>query len=548
MPSISKFVAGLLTTIFILVLSASPAWAHTGFGSSSPADGDLIDEPVSVINVTFVGEATPAGEGFVVLDSTGIVQVPDEVSSADNLTWVLRFDQPLAAGDIGVRWTVAAPDAHPISGSFSFTVAAETPVAADPSEEPLEVIDATEPAGVDPVDESTPNTTEGRVEETSELSEPAPSVTATAEPENDAGSVSSATSSDPVDLDSFLETGIAEPAGTNIAAAAARILSLLGAVLAIGGTAFAAFGLRGDPTDIHAVLYWIRRGGVLVAIGAVSEAVTMTVTLAGAWSALFSPVGLTNALWSSAGIAVGLRVAGGLLATSRITMATHAASAVGDPVVAARQLATVGGGHSAPPPRDRHLDEPFVYGQDHAWDYRGALGGLVGVAMVIVSFMFDGHTASEGPRAIHAIANLAHVTTATIWAGGVVMLAFTIRRRRIQNRPTKELQLAMRFSVIATIALIGAGTAGIALSAIVLDSVSEIWTTPWGRLLALKVALVATAATGGAYNHRVVLPALDQNPEHQLTIDRFRTVATFEAAALVAVSIVTAVLIAASSA
>lgn len=92
-----------------------------------------------------------------------------------------------------------------------------------------------------------------------------------------------------------------------------------------------------------------------------------------------------------------------------------------------------------------------------------------------------------------------------------------------------------------------AGLAGVALSVIVLDSISEIWTTTWGRLLLLKVVLVAAAVVGGAYNHRNVVPALDRDPAHQPTIDRLRSVVTFEAAALIAVTIATSFLIAASS-
>lgn len=106
----------------------------------------------------------------------------------------------------------------------------------------------------------------------------------------------------------------------------------------------------------------------------------------------------------------------------------------------------------------------------------------------------------------------------------------------------------MRFSVIATFSVVAAGLAGLALSILVLDSISGVWTTPWGRLLVVKVVLVAAAAVGGAYNHRVVLPALSRDHEHQPTIERFRSVVTFEAATLIAVAIVTAFLVAASSA
>ena len=537
-PTGLQRLAGALVFILAIAFSAGPAAAHTGFVSSSPADGEVISEPITEITVRFVGEATPAGEGFVALDANGLLRQPDEISSIDNLVWVLRFDEPLAGGEIGVRWTVAAPDAHPISGSFSFTVTGELAAPAD-ADEPAGVVAEQEDVVAEPEDVTAEP--EEVLSRTGDTQSAAADAIVTEQAEQASGAQA-------IDLDSFLEVDNPGPAAASTIAALARVMSVIGAVLLIGGAAFAAFGLRGDPSDVRAVLYWVRRGGVLIAVGAVIEAVTTTVILAGGWVALISPTALTNALWSSVGLAIALRLVGGLLTTSKIALHTTGATAVGDPVVAARQLVTVGVGHTTPSPADRNDDEPFVYTDDHAWDHGHSLGGLVGIAMVAISFMFDGHTASEGPRALHAVANLTHVTTAAIWAGGVAMLALTIQRRRRREMPTQALQLAMRFSVIATIALVAAGVAGVALSAIILDSISEIWSTPWGRLLVLKVALVSAAAAGGAYNHRIVVPTLDRNPAHQPTIDRLRTVVTLEAVALIAVAVVTAFLIAASSA
>ena len=532
--------AGLLVAILAIVFSASPAAAHTGFESSSPADGDMINEPITEITLTFSGEATPAGEGFIVLDPDGTIRTPDEITTNDNLTWTLRFNEPLAGGDGGVRWMVAAPDAHPIDGSFSFTVTAPAPTG---DEELAQDSELDEPAAVP--DESA-SSTEPTADETASA-EASTDTNPTANDQVAPGEVDAAVETEPVDLESFLDNGDAKPTGVDGIAATARVLSIVGTVLVIGGAAFAAFGLRGDASDTRAVLDWLRRGGVLVAVGAVIEAATTTVTLAGGWSALTSMTSLSNALWSTTGLAIALRASGGMLTATRIGVSTTIAQAAGDPVVAARQLAMVGGGRSNPLPSHQNADEPFVYPDDHVWDASRSLVGLVGIALVAASFMFDGHTASEGPRLLHAVANLTHVTTAAIWTGGVAMLVLTMQRRRSDNRPTQALQLAMRFSVVATVALVAAGLAGLALSIVVLDSISEIWSTPWGRLLMLKVALVAAAAAGGAYNHRIVVPALDQNPDDQPTIDRFRSVVTFEAAALVAVVIATAFLIGASS-
>ncbi len=542
----ARSLAALLIALFSIGLSASPANAHTGFESSDPADGDVIDQPISEIALTFSGEATPAGEGFVILDPGGTIRQPDEVITEDNLTFVLRLNEPLVGGDVGVRWMVAAPDAHPIGGSFSFTVTALTPTGED--EEATQDRGRDESTAVDDATQSSADLAVGESEPTEDsVDTGSVDVDPTATEEVDPGQVGLAAEGEPVDLQSFLETEDARPAGADRVAAAARTLSIIGAVLVIGGAAFAAFGLRGDESDAHAVLYWVRRGGALVAVGAIIDAATTTVSLAGDWSSLTSPTGLSNALWSSTGLAIAFRASGGLLAASKIGLSTTMASAAGDPVVAARQLVSVGGGHDTPPPPYQNADEPFVYAEDHAWDPSRSLAGLAGVALVAISFMFDGHTASEGPRWLHAVTNLAHVTAAAVWAGGVAMLVLTMQRRRSDNRPIQALQLAMRFSVVATVALVAAGLAGVALAVIVLDSVSEIWSTPWGRLLVLKVALVAAAAAGGAYNHRIVVPTLDRNPNDQPTIDRFRSVVTFEAVALVAVAIVTAFLIAASS-
>ena len=490
-----RYATGILIAILILTVGTGAAGAHTGFVSSSPGDGDLVDVPVAVITLTFSGEATPTGEEFVVLDSAGVVREPDRVTSSDGLTWELHFETPLIGGDVGVRWTVAAPDSHAIRGSFFFTVSAS----------------ATEADGATP-SESDGSPAEGAL----------------------------------VDLEAFLAAARPVPAGAGAVAAGARIAGVVGAVLVIGGAVFAQFGLRGDPRDVRAVLLWVQRGGGFLITGAVLEATTLTARRVGEWSLQTSPTDVGEALWSSAGLAVVLRATAGALAIWRMRLDTMAASPAHDPVLAARRLATVGGRGDRPLPQ-RGSDEPFVYEGDEAWSHRVALYGLAGPAVAASSFMFDGHSASEGPRLLHALVNLVHVTTAAVWAGGVTMLALTIHRRRRDGRPVKALQLAMRFSVIATITVVASGVAGTALSLLVADSVADLWSTEWGRLLILKVALVGVAAAGGAYNHRVMVPALDLAPEDRSTIERFRTVVTIEAGALAGAAVVTAFMVAASA-
>ncbi len=514
---VQRWWAALLVVLVVLLSAPAPASAHTGFESSNPSDGQTIDQPVAEISLRFSGEATPAGEGFVVLDPSGQIREPDEVMSVDNLTWTLRFNEPLVGGVVGVRWQVAAPDAHPIDGSFSFTVAAETAAVITPPEaDPQEVAAGAEQAG-------------GAAAALLE---------------------SQAIDGDSVELESFLDTDADVAAGASWLFSLSRTLRLIGAVGVIGGAVFAALVLRGNARDVRAVLYWVRRAGALLILGSVGAAVSQAATLQSGWSGLWSPSAWADTLWSSLGLAIVLRLVGGGLVMTGAQFDTRAATAAGDPVVAVKQLHSVGAGPriSEPSlPMEPAGTEPYVHDGDHAWHPSASPAALVGIALVVASFVFDGHTVSEGPRWLHAVANLIHVVTAATWAGGVTMLALVIARRRRNNVATRSLQLAVRFSVVATVALVAAGIAGVVLSVVILDSPSQLWSTPWGQLLLVKVALVALAAAGGAYNHKIIVPELDRSPDDVAVAHRFRSVVTLEAVALVAVTITTAFLIGTSA-
>ncbi len=123
--------------MLLVLLGAGSALAHTSFESSSPADGAVFDAPVSVVTVSFTNPATPVGDEFLVLDASGQIRKPTAVSTIDDRVFELTFDPALSGGQVGIRWTVQAGDAHPIDGSFSFTVntpgMAETSTAASAS-------------------------------------------------------------------------------------------------------------------------------------------------------------------------------------------------------------------------------------------------------------------------------------------------------------------------------------------------------------------------------------------------------------------------------
>jgi len=172
---------------------------------------------------------------------------------------------------------------------------------------------------------------------------------------------------------------------------------------------------------------------------------------------------------------------------------------------------------------------------------------MLGAFMLVGAYVFDGHTVTKGDRIFTGMVDVVHVAGGAVWAGGVLMLTSVLWRRHNQGRPARALQLAIRFSVIATIALAAVGVAGLVLAVIVLDSPGELWGTEWGRLLMLKVLFVSVAAAAGGYNHKVLIPQMERYPDDAELLGRFRSTIAGESAALVMVVLVTAALMGAAS-
>ncbi len=111
----------------------------------------------------------------------------------------------------------------------------------------------------------------------------------------------------------------------------------------------------------------------------------------------------------------------------------------------------------------------------------------------------------------------------------------------------RVVELVVRFSKIATVALASVVAAGVVMAYLVLDSFGELTSTPWGQILLLKTGAVGLAMLGGAYNHFRLLPALEANPESTDLLAHLRGIVTAEAIILLFVVMVTGWLVAAAS-
>ncbi|HUV18942.1 MAG TPA: CopD family protein [Ilumatobacteraceae bacterium] len=473
-------VIGMAVALIGITIGSGTASAHTDFVSSTPANGAVLAEPVDEILIAFTNPAVEAGDGFVVLDPSGQVRSPSSVTTEDGTVFRLAFDPPLDGGQVGVRWSVRAGDAHPIEGSFSFTVG-----------------DSTEGA--------------------------ASSGTA---PGPDMSSMSAEEMAEMTSMDEFLAVDQSPP-GESLARIG-RLVSFAAIVVGIGAMAFAATTLRGSRDEIDSLIAAVRiLGGVLV-VGALAEYVGV---------ARMTDDAITSAWTSSAGFATLLRAVAGTMIAFGLVATTTPLRPRARALSAAARAAVLDEGAS----RVESTAAVRRWTPD-----RSSAVAFVGVGLAVVSFWFDGHTVTMGFRVLHALANSVHVIAGSVWVGGVVTMAALLWSRHRAGRPSDALGLVVRFSAGASVALGAVVAAGLVMAIAILDSFGELTSTQWGQTFLLKTAAASLAMAAGAYNHFVLLPALERDPDDEVLHRSVRSTVTAEAIMLGFVVVVTAWLVAAA--
>jgi copper transport protein len=169
--------------------------------------------------------------------------------------------------------------------------------------------------------------------------------------------------------------------------------------------------------------------------------------------------------------------------------------------------------------------------------------GLGGLVVGELSFAFDGHTTSKGPRVIHAIVDVVHVGAGGIWVGGVISLAVVATMRRHTGQSVAPVLL--RFFTVAAAGLIVVTAAGALMSVFIVDGLRDYIDTDWGQLLLIKVGAVLIAAGLGGHNHYKVLPATQVDADEMAATAR-KTIAA-ESVVLLAVLVITVFLTVAST-
>jgi copper transport protein len=119
----------------------------------------------------------------------------------------------------------------------------------------------------------------------------------------------------------------------------------------------------------------------------------------------------------------------------------------------------------------------------------------------------SGHSAADaGASWLSQLADWVHLSAASLWVGGLVMLALAVW----PTAPELRRPAFLGFARLAPFLIAMLIAAGAYLSVIRLPHVDDLWTEGYGRILMLKLSLVALALAWGGAHHFLVRPRLER--------------------------------------
>ncbi len=140
-------------------------------------------------------------------------------------------------------------------------------------------------------------------------------------------------------------------------------------------------------------------------------------------------------------------------------------------------------------------------------DTARSVAGVAGL-VVLGSFLVEGHTRTVDPAWVMMLGDTVHLAAGAAWFGGLVVLGGTLRARRLEDDPVQAADVVARFSGVATWSLVAVTVAGSAMAWATVRQPRALVATDYGWTLLVKVGLVAVVILLGAYNNRLLVPAI----------------------------------------
>ncbi|WP_130799390.1 copper resistance CopC/CopD family protein [Streptomyces otsuchiensis] len=140
-PRLRAGAAALLlavTTVAALLLAAAPAAAHASLIGSDPQSDAVLDQAPEEVVLTFSEDVAISGDSIRVLDPDGTrtdTAAPERRPAETGVAYGVTLDAGLADGTYTVAWQVISTDSHPVAGAFTFSIGAPSETSVDISGE-----------------------------------------------------------------------------------------------------------------------------------------------------------------------------------------------------------------------------------------------------------------------------------------------------------------------------------------------------------------------------------------------------------------------------
>lgn len=131
-----------------------------------------------------------------------------------------------------------------------------------------------------------------------------------------------------------------------------------------------------------------------------------------------------------------------------------------------------------------------------------------GAGGVVAAELLSGHTLTTAPWLVVGGADLVHVTAAAVWLGGLACLVLLVRSARRLDDSVAAARVVGHFSRLATWSVAALALAGLVLAWAEVRTVGALTSTPYGWTLLAKTAVAALVLGAGAYNNRILVPAI----------------------------------------
>ncbi len=143
------------------------------------------------------------------------------------------------------------------------------------------------------------------------------------------------------------------------------------------------------------------------------------------------------------------------------------------------------------------------------------LASVLALTLLVGAYVASGHTRSTRPPWLTSVIDAVHLAGGVVWVGGLAMLLVLLRQARRDagtgaSPAVRASEMVVRFSHLATVAIIAVGLSGLLLGWLEVGSFDGLFTTGYGLLVFAKAVALVLVGLIGAYNHFRLVPAVQR--------------------------------------